>query len=42
MFVAARPDSPNDTFLEFFQIDKYTGEKKGILGLLADIREDRT
>ena len=42
MFVAVRPDSPNGTFFEFFQTDKYTGEKKGILGLLADNREDRT
>jgi hypothetical protein len=42
MFIAARPDSPNDTFLEFFQTDKYTGEKKGILGLHTDNREDRT
>ena len=42
MFVAVLPNSPNDTFLEFFQIDKYTGEQKGILGIRAAEREDRT
>jgi hypothetical protein len=40
MFVSLLPGSPNDTFLEFFQIDKETGQRKGILGLRAEKRED--
>jgi hypothetical protein len=36
LFIADLADRPHGTFLEFFQIEKYTGAAKGIVGVRLD------
>jgi hypothetical protein len=33
LFIAGLPSGPEGTFLEFFQVEKYTGAAKGIVGV---------
>ncbi len=41
MFIASAREGAGRTFLDFFQVDRYTGSAKGILGLrLPDALED--
>lgn len=39
MFISAAANSPGSTFLDFFQVEKHTGEQKGIVGIRLGAEE---